>query len=96
MKPEDFNFYHNVGNFCCSNWEQIAGRLPDPALVWGKFFCVKFKTELRQRVTDETPGTGDGGGSLHDFHQHGGGVELFSSEGNFSFQGGWVEEMFRS
>ena len=93
---EEACFYDNVGNFCCSNlgadWWEVAR----PCSVWGKFFSWKFKTELRQRVTDETPGTGDGGGSLPGVHQHGGGVELFSSEGNFSFQGGWVEEMFRS
>ena len=91
---EEACFYDNVGNFCCSNlgadWWEVAR----PCSVWGKFFSRKFKAELRQRVTDEAPDTSNGGGSLHGGQHQGGGVELFSSEGNSSCcKGGVVVEM---
>ena len=91
---EEACFYDNVGNFCCSNlgadWWEVAR----PCSVWGKFFSRKFKAELRQRVTDEAPDTSNGGGSLLGGGQHGGGVELFSSEGNSSIKEVGVEEIF--
>ena len=65
-----------------------------PYSVRGKFFCMKFRTDLRQRVTDEISGTSNGGGSLLGGGQHGGGVELFSSEGNSSIKEVGVEEIF--
>ena len=58
--------------------EQIDLELPDPAVISGR-----STSRLIHRVTDETPGTGNGGGPLLDDHQHRGVVdELFSSEVN--------------
>ena len=87
---EDFNFcYENVCNFCCSNWnwEQI-GEVARPYFVLGRYFLVEEVQgqSYDDRVNDETPGTAKGGGSLPDVHQHGGDVELFSSEDSSSFK----------
>ena len=46
-------------------------------------FVREFQGRGRPGVNEETLGTSNGGGSLLGGQHHGGGVELFSSEGNF-------------
>ena len=72
------------------------GKWPDSAVSWVSTSWGGCLDADQPWITDETPDTGNGGGSLHHDQHHGGGDELFSSEVNSSFQGGWVEKMFKS
>ena len=67
--------------------------MPGPALSWGRYFSEEVQGQGSTWATDETLDTRNGGGSLPGSQTFGGGVELFSSEGNSSFKGGGVVEM---
>ena len=102
---EEACFYDNVGDILAAptRVEPGAGReavrrgkLPDPALPEVGSPSVREGVSGQsydERVTDEIPDTSNGGGSLPGSQHFGGGVELFSSEGNSSFEGGEVVEM---
>ena len=64
--------------------------MPGPALSWGRYFSEEVQGQGSTWATDETLDTRNGGGSLPGSQLFGGGVELFSSEGNSSIEGGGV------